>query len=34
VCAFDPYCCAVEWDDICVDAVAGACDRDCEDIGE
>jgi hypothetical protein len=34
VCAVDPYCCAVEWDDICVDAVAGACDRDCEDIGE
>jgi hypothetical protein len=37
VCGVDPFCCSVEWDEVCVEEAAGACgtpcDRDCGDGG-
>lgn len=34
VCATDPFCCSVEWDDVCVGEVGGLeCGETCPDVG-
>jgi len=30
ICSADPYCCAVEWDSICVNEVGSVCQRRCD----
>jgi len=33
VCAFDPFCCDVQWDGICVGGAQGSCMLDCAGAG-